>query len=405
MRWSWLLATLIACDEYGMAAGLKDTSVGSSTAEDLSVLDLDPAYGPLAGGTSVVVTGTGFTDETVLSFGNLALDMTVLSADELIFTTPSSPSEGRVDLVVEDAVESITLEDAFLYTNDAPDNGGNGNGGNGSGGSGNGNGSGNGSGNNGNGSTPSGLTGGYAELWKKAFSCPECLGMPSGQNLVVEGGVGFNSPNSGSWFSWVPPLNSCFTQANEPTIVADVQYGGWVTLSSSTGSISLQHNSATGLYENAAMSASVVSAFTPFDLAISSENVTLTSALVTPQTFSMVEPANAWAMGLEYAFQQPFSLSTFQVLWGPTGTQDNILFLAEVWDSAGTQFKGQVMCNSSDTGGLGLDPSLTAAFTVNDLLIVSIYRIQMTDTVNPIDGHTIEGIGGIGLIGTGYFTP
>ena len=96
------------------------------------------------------------------------------------------------------------------------------------------------------------------------------------------------------------------------------------------------------------------------------------------------------------------NLLHLQVLWGPSGTQDNILFLAEVWDSGGTQFKGQVMCNSSDTGGLGLDPSLTAAFTVNDLLVVSIYRMQMTETVNPIDGHTIEGIGGIGLIGTGY---
>ena len=110
-------------------------------------------------------------------------------------------------------------------------------------------------------------------------------------------------------------------------------------------------------------------------------------------------------MGVEYAFSQPFSLSTFQVLWGPTGTQDQVLLLLEVWDSAGQNFRGQVLCNSSDTGGLGLDPALTSAFSVNDLMVISIYRIQQTETVNHLDGHTIEGVGGIGLIGTGYFTP
>ena len=78
------------------------------------------------------------------------------------------------------------------------ENGGNGNGGNGNGGNGN--------GGNGNGKVirhPDSLA--VMQVLKKAFSCPECLGdMPSGQNLIVEGGVGFNNPSSGSWFSWAP---------------------------------------------------------------------------------------------------------------------------------------------------------------------------------------------------------
>ena len=62
MRCHLPLIFLLACDEYGMAAGLKDTS-SVTVDKGLSFVDLDPAYGPLDGGTSILVTGTGFSDE------------------------------------------------------------------------------------------------------------------------------------------------------------------------------------------------------------------------------------------------------------------------------------------------------------------------------------------------------
>ena len=59
-------------------------------------------------------------------------------------------------------------------------------------------------------------------------------------------------------------------------------------------------------------------------------------------------------------------------------------------------------CLTTDSGGLGLDPSLLSSFTADDLLIVSLYRMQLTGAIHPDNGSTVEAVSAIGVIGTGY---
>src|SRR2546422_7042535 len=68
---------------------------------ELTVTAVDPGTGPLAGGTSVTITGTNFLNVTSVTIGGNALgSRTVLSAAEITGTTPTATSAGAKDVVV-----------------------------------------------------------------------------------------------------------------------------------------------------------------------------------------------------------------------------------------------------------------------------------------------------------------
>jgi hypothetical protein len=69
----------------------------------------------------------------------------------------------------------------------------------------------------------------------------------------------------------------------------------------------------------------------------------------------------------------------------------------------GATLKGSVVCQAQDTGGIGIDPTLLTNYAVNDILSVELYRMQFRESVLPSNGSTIEGIGAVGLVGTGVF--
>jgi hypothetical protein len=59
-----------------------------------------PGSGPIAGGTAVVLTGTGFTAQTVVTFGDTALPATLIDATHLSVVTPASDGPAVVDVSV-----------------------------------------------------------------------------------------------------------------------------------------------------------------------------------------------------------------------------------------------------------------------------------------------------------------
>jgi len=80
-----------------------------------AVLSITPAAGPEAGGTDVIITGTGFTGSTEVLFGdNTATDFTVISDNEIAATTPAGVGLVDVTVAKSDTVAG-TLEDAFTY--------------------------------------------------------------------------------------------------------------------------------------------------------------------------------------------------------------------------------------------------------------------------------------------------
>ena len=80
-----------------------------------SVTSIDPAIGPSAGGTSVTITGSGFTEDTTVTLGGEALtDLSFVDSTILRGTTPPHAA-GSVDVVVSNSYGSDTLSDGFTY--------------------------------------------------------------------------------------------------------------------------------------------------------------------------------------------------------------------------------------------------------------------------------------------------
>lgn len=376
------------CDELGVKTapitwdtGYEDTD---EPLADFEVSDISPNYGALSGGTSVTISGNGFEGNVEVSFGNLALDITVIDAQTILFSTPSSPSEAQVDVTVRSDIGEVTIDNGFTYTNAAPeetdtdtdpqdtatpqDTGG-------------------------GGASSTGLTGGLVEMWRKVYACPTCF-QPAFPQQTIEANVSIHDPAQGSWLSWLPPVNSCLNVLNYPELGTTYNMGN-VSLLGNNTAIPLQLDQSTGAYVNANVSLNAYDHQTLYGL--QTDSLSFDQILQTPSTLTTIEPAGVMD---SQGFVQPFSKSNFGIWWGPSGTSDHILFLLEVYGQGGSY--NTVTCLTTDTGGLGLDPTLLANFVSDDLLVISLYRMQLTGVIHPDNGSTIEAVAAIGMIGTGY---
>ena len=100
-----------------------------------TVESLSPASGDIAGGTSVTITGTGFTGASAVNFGGVAAtSFTVNSATSITAVAPTA-SAGAVSVSVVNTAGTGTKSRGFTYTAPAPPASGGGGGGGGSSGS------------------------------------------------------------------------------------------------------------------------------------------------------------------------------------------------------------------------------------------------------------------------------
>ncbi len=117
-------ATQITCTTPAHAAGPVDVVVttpgGPATSKDgftyvsaPTLTSIAPNSGPVAGGTTVVITGANLTGGTV-TFGGLAATCTVNSATQITCATPAHPA-GPVDVVVTTPGGTATFTGGFTY--------------------------------------------------------------------------------------------------------------------------------------------------------------------------------------------------------------------------------------------------------------------------------------------------
>jgi hypothetical protein len=130
---------------------------------------------------------------------------------------------------------------------------------------------------------------------------------------------------------------------------------------------------------------------------LQTNEVSFGAILQTPSILTSVEPSGVLDT---QGFSQPFAKSNFGIWWGPDGSTDTILFLLEVYGQSGSY--DTVTCLTTDSGGLGLDPALLTNFISGDYLVLSLYRLQLTGAIHPDNGSTVEAVGAVGIIGTGY---
>jgi hypothetical protein len=81
-----------------------------------TVTGISPSAGPVAGGTSVTITGTGFTGVTKVMFGSItASSYTVNSATSMTVTSPAG-SAGTVDIKITNAAGQSQASSADQFT-------------------------------------------------------------------------------------------------------------------------------------------------------------------------------------------------------------------------------------------------------------------------------------------------
>jgi|GEM_PF-1757413 len=73
-----------------------------------------PANGPVAGGTSVTLRGSGFQSGTTLTLGGKAVSVVFKDMNTLTFTTPSLAAGAQQLVVTNPNGESVALDAAFI---------------------------------------------------------------------------------------------------------------------------------------------------------------------------------------------------------------------------------------------------------------------------------------------------
>jgi len=123
--WSDGVVTATAPPGVGLVHVAVRTKIGVSAASPASqftyaaipaVAQLTPKSGPTAGGTSVVISGQGFTGATTVAFGGVVAPAFTVDSDIQI-TAISPPGSGVVDVTVTTSggVSPVTVADQFTY--------------------------------------------------------------------------------------------------------------------------------------------------------------------------------------------------------------------------------------------------------------------------------------------------
>jgi len=87
--------------------------------QPLQIEAIDPAEGDVAGGITTTISGSGFTEASLVRFGAIeARDLTVVD-DETIEVVVPPGSVGAVDVVVRDSGREAAAVDGFTYTAEA----------------------------------------------------------------------------------------------------------------------------------------------------------------------------------------------------------------------------------------------------------------------------------------------
>ena len=82
-----------------------------------TVTGVDPAGGPLAGGTTVTIAGTGFTDATAVDFGATAIgSFTVNSDTQITAISPAGTGTVNVTVVTAGGTSATSAADHFSYS-------------------------------------------------------------------------------------------------------------------------------------------------------------------------------------------------------------------------------------------------------------------------------------------------
>ena len=111
----WMVALLLAALLAAVAA------VAVAAEDGLPPGHVTPAFGTAAGGTSVTISGSGFTGATGVTFGGVAATGLAISGDGMAITaTTPAHDVGAVPVVVTEANGTPIIVGGFFFTSTTP---------------------------------------------------------------------------------------------------------------------------------------------------------------------------------------------------------------------------------------------------------------------------------------------
>lgn len=366
---------LVACNR---APGLEpyldtgDTEVGA-----VHVADLDPDWGPAAGGTAVTITGWGFEGVVEVEFGGQPASVTRLDTETLLATSPASAFEVPVDVTVRSELGEDILTEGFTY------------------------------GTSGGGDDTDLPEQGIAGLVEMSFiqvACPQCFGVSS--ELSIHAAAAFHEPADVSWVDWMPGVGECTVNAvstSPPVTTVDV--GDWVYLNTGSRSIGLRGGAgSTGITYSSTPVESDFVRNASYTLSIPDGGGFLTAGdvvgvVVTPQGFDSIEPWQMLYVDPAAAFSAPLPRTGATVTWSPSGGSGSFVVLVEAYHPSSGQYISSVLCRGPDNGRLTVPAAGFDGVPQGALLAVTLLRHEITRTALP-DGPEIEGVAQVGVMGT-----
>lgn len=375
-----LLLTLLSCNR---APGIQPFP--DETGQDpVRIQDIDPAWGPQEGGTSVEITGVGFEGVVTVGFGSTDVAVTKLDPSTLLVTSPAGPWGQAVDVTVTSDLGEAVAEGGFLYSDTPPDTDTDTDTGS---------------------DWATGLTAGVAELSLLQIACPDCFGYTSGMDIYAS--VAFHEPVSGSWLSWLPAEGTCATDpVQSPLASSYLDMGEWAYLAAGSTSLALRRTQGEGgpSYTASGLTDADYITNTSYDLSVpeggSWGSFDVSDAVLTPQGWDSIEPMAMLYTSVQSAFSAQLPRSGASITWSPSGGSGTFIILLGVYNAQGTALLGTLMCRGPDNGAMTLPGAYLSAYPTGALVAVYIYRYQISTGTIPAHGGTLESVAQLGVLGT-----
>lgn len=250
--------------------------------------------------------------------------------------------------------------------------------------------------------TPTGLYGGVFRFTKLEVPCPDCF-YEYPNSTRISSVIALHQPVPRSWNEWIPPSGTCtnFVSQSDPAS----QYfnvGTSVQISDGFQDLTLARvfNNGQAEYRMESSYPNDFSFNETYDLTVFPNNTMgdffIESAVETPDQLFLLSPSEI-LNPFNTAFQPVVRRSGTGFAWEPGG--DGLFFvITDVYDSSGYYYLGGSLCVGEDNGSMYVTG--LSSFPAGSLLAIYMYRYQITETVIPVNGSTLEGVGQVGIVGT-----
>jgi hypothetical protein len=250
--------------------------------------------------------------------------------------------------------------------------------------------------------TPTGLYGGVLRFTRLDVPCPECF-YEYTTTTRVSSVLALHPPVNRSWNEWIPPAGTCtgfVSQTDPSTQFYNIGASAQISDQVNTLTLSRVYNQGQPEYRMESQYPNDFSYYSFYGLETYPNNSLgeffIENALHTPEQLFLLTPVEILST-VNTAFPPVVYRSGTSFAWEPTGS--GLFFvIVDVYDEYGYYYLGGSLCVGDDNGSMFVTG--LSQFPVGSLLAIYMYRYEITETMIPANGSTLEGVGQVGIVGT-----